>query len=174
MGGYGSTRWNFHNKRLAVEDCRRLPFRLFKRYLQAGMTGQITWSQNGEKVSSIGYQVNGWDESALSLSLIYTVTRANKEKIDCNYQVRLTATSLPWGGLRHWFICPGLGCGRRVGVLYLAPGGLYFVCRHCNHLSYRSRQEGYSNRSFYIGMAKMMQDLRPGTTWRDVKEVWKD
>ena len=26
-----------------------------------------------------------------------------------------------------------------VGVLYLAPGDVYFKCRHCNNLSYRSR-----------------------------------
>lgn len=174
MGGFGSTRWNFYNKRVTVEECRKLPFRMFKRYLQAGMTGQVTWSQNGEKVSSIGYLVREWEESTLSLSLIYTLTRANKEKVDCNYQVKLTKTSLPWGGVRHWFICPGLGCGRRVSVLYLAPGGQYFVCRHCNHLSYRSRQEGYIDRTFYGHLAGMMQDLHPGITWRIVREALKD
>jgi len=173
MGGYGSTRWNWYNKRMAVEDCRKLPFRMFKRYLQAGMAGQVTWSQNGEVISTIGYQVKGGDDSPLSLRLIYTITRASKEKVDCNYQVKLTTTSLPWGGLRHWFICPSIACGRRVSVLYLAPGGTYFVCRHCNRLSYRSRQEGYQDRAFYKMMAGFMQDTHPGITSRDMKEVFK-
>lgn len=31
--------------------------------------------------------------------------------------------------------------GRRVGKVYLPPGGKYFGCRHCYQLSYRSSQE---------------------------------
>ena len=41
--------------------------------------------------------------------------------------------------LRYWFACPA--CGGRVGGLYLAPGSRYFICRHCNNLSYNSRNE---------------------------------
>lgn len=174
MGGYGSTRWNYHDKRTAVEDCRRLPFRMFKEYLQVGWGGQVTWSRNGEVISTIGYQVKGEDDSPSRIQLIYTITKANKEKIDCNYPVYLTDTALPWGGARHWFICPIAGCGRRVSVLYLAPGGKYFACRHCNRLSYRSRQEGYQDRSFYGHLAGLMQDILPGATWREAKEIFRD
>jgi len=174
MGGYGSTRWNWHNKRLAAEDCRRLPFRVFKKNLFIGWRGQVTWSRNGEVFSTIGYWVNGAGESPSSLRLIYTITRVNGEKQDVDYPIRLTTTPLPWGGLRYWFICPCLGCGRRVSVLYLASGQDYFLCRHCNRLSYRSRQEGYQDRAFYKNMAGLMQDLYPGVTWQKMKEIFRE
>lgn len=174
MGGYGSTRWNWHNKRLAVEDCRRLPLQVLKKDIQAGQVGQITWSQNGEVVSRIAYQVNGFGELPSSFRLTYTITRTNGEKRDVDYPVRLTTTRLAWGGIRYWFTCPGAGCGRRVSVLYLAPKQVYFVCRHCLCLSYRSRQEGYQDRAFYGRMADLMKDLYPEVTWRTMKEVFKD
>ncbi len=174
MGGYGSTRWNWHNKRTAVEDCRKLPLSVIKKYLRVGWMSDLTWSRGGEKIASIGYQVKGVDDSPSSVLLIYTITKVNKEKIDCKYPVELTTTSLPWGKSRYWFICPIVGCGRRASVLYLAPGGNYFACRHCNRLSYRSRQEGYQDKTFYIHMANMLQDVYPGVTWRKMKEVFKD
>jgi hypothetical protein len=173
MGGYGSTRWNSHYKRLAVEDCRKLPFRMFKRNLQAGYHGQVTWSRNGEEISTIGYQVKGSDCPS-NILLIYTITKADGEKIDCKYSIELTTTPLPWGGLRHWFTCPIVGCGRRVNVLYLAPGGKYFACRHCNRLSYRSRQEWSQDRALYIHLANIVQDIYPGVTWRAMKKVFRD
>lgn len=174
MGGYGSTRWNSHSKRRAVEDCRNLPFRVFKKYLSPGWGGQITWSREGKVISTIGYRVNGAGESPSSLRLIYTITRPNGEKQDVDYPARLTTTPLPWGGFRYWYICPSIHCGRRVSVLYLAPGGTYFVCRHCNHLSYRSRQEGYQDRALYGNLAQMMQGLYPGVTWKEMKEAFQD
>lgn len=174
MGGYGSTRWNWHNKRLAAEDCRRLPFRMFKRHLQAEQFGQVTWSRNGQVISTIGFQVKGEGQSPLSLWLKYTITRTNGEKRDVDYPIRLTTTPLPWGGIRHWFTCPGAGCGRRVSVLYLATGRDYFLCRHCLRLSYRSRQEGYQERAFYGHLAGLMRDKYPRVTWRTLKEVFRD
>ena len=173
MGGYGSTRWNWHNKRMAVEDCRKLPLSVIKKYLIVGWGSDLTWSRNGEKVASIGYQVKGSGDCPSSILLIYTITTADKEKIDCKYPVDLTTTPLPWGESRYWFICPIVGCGRRVSVLYLAPGGKYFACRHCNRLSYRSRQEGSSDRVFYQHMANMVQDKYPAVTWRTMREVFK-
>ncbi len=174
MGGYGSTRWNWQNKRLAAEDCRRLPLSAIKKYLWVGWGSELTWSRNGEKIASIGYQVKGEGDSPASVWLIYTITRPDKEKIDCKYPIDLTPTPLPWGGFRYWFICPIVGCGRRVSVLYLAPGGKYFACRHCNRLSYRSRQEGYQDRAFYGRMANMVQGEHPWVTWRWVKEILGD
>ncbi len=171
MGGYGSTRWNSHNKKLAVEDCRRLPISTIKKYLNVGWESQITWSRNGEKIASISYQVKGEADTPSYVRLIYTITRPNDEKIDCNYPVGLTSSALPWGGLRYWFICPGVGCRERVGVLYLAPGGKYFACRHCYRLSYRSRQEGYQDRVFFDSIAGMMQDQYPGINGRVVKRI---
>ena len=113
-------------------------------------------------------------EEPESLRLIYTLKKhSTGEKKDFDYSVRLTTTPLPWGGFRFWFICPIVGCGRRVSVLYLAPGGDYFACRHCYRLSYESRQEGYRDRASFGFMARLMQDIFPGATWQDMKEFWK-
>jgi hypothetical protein len=175
MGGYGSTRWNSHYKRMAVEDCHKLPMRIIHSFMLKGRRwGSVTWSRGGEPIGNISYRVIGGEEPE-SLRLIYTITKHDSgEKKDLDYPVRLTTTPLPWGGQRYWFICPAVGCGRRVNVLYLAPGGEYFACRHCYRLSYRSRQDGYSDRVLYKSMANMMQDLHPGITWRMMKEVLKD
>jgi hypothetical protein len=72
----------------------------------------------------------------------YAVKRTG-EALD--YRLRLTATRPRYGGLRWWFVCPlvanGLPCGRRVGKLYLPPGGRYYGCRHCYRLTYTSCRE---------------------------------
>jgi len=58
--------------------------------------------------------------------------------------VCLTQTSCRLGGSRRWFLCPsfpsGSPCGRRVGKLYLPPGGWNFACRDCWNLTYFSCQ----------------------------------
>jgi len=177
MGGYGSSRWNWHTKRVAAEDCRRLPLQVFKKQLQssqASQGGQITWSIEGKVVSRIAYSVIQTEDLPSSLRLTYTIIRINGERRDVNYPIRLTMTSLPWGGGRYWFICPGAGCGRRVSVLYLATAQDYFLCRHCNRLSYRSRQEGYEDRTFYSRMAELVRETYPNVTWRTMKEIFKD
>lgn len=175
MGGYGSTRWNWHNKRTAVEDCRRFPLSVIKKHLNGKEWGsQITWSRDGEKIASIGYLLKSENDCFSKVVVEYTITRADKQKIDCNYPIGLTTTSLPWGGSRYWFICPIVGCGRRVSVLYLAPGGKYFACRHCNRLSYKSRQEGYQDHIFFGHMASLMQDILPGASWWEAREMLKD
>ena len=52
--------------------------------------------------------------------------------------IRITVTRCYFGGVRHWFLCPCEGCGRRSGVLYLLPGAPLFVCRLCGDLAYES------------------------------------
>ena len=49
--------------------------------------------------------------------------------------VRIVRTPCRLGGSRAWFICPAVGCGRRVAILY---GGGIFACRHCYDLAYDS------------------------------------
>lgn len=175
MGGYGSTRWNSHYKRMAVEDCRKLPMRIIhSSMLKGSRWGNVSWNRGGEPMGNISYRVIG-NEDPESLRLIYTITKHDTgEKKDLDYPVRLAKTPLPWGGQRYWFICPAVGCGRRVNVLYLPPHGEYFACRHCYRLSYRSKQEGYKHRSFNNYVANMMQDIYPGITGRDVKKIFRD
>lgn len=59
--------------------------------------------------------------------------RQGDEKFD--YKVQLCTSDCNYGRFRYWFNCPR--CFRRVGVLYCR--GDYFACRHCNYLTYESR-----------------------------------
>jgi hypothetical protein len=52
--------------------------------------------------------------------------------------VKCTWTPCNFGGRRAWFVCPAMGCGRRVAILY---GGSIFACRHCYRLAYPSQRE---------------------------------
>ena len=65
--------------------------------------------------------------------------------LQVNYRVELTTTPCNFAGKRYWFICPlvvdGIPCRRRVGKLYLPPGEIYFGCRKCYNLTYRSCKE---------------------------------
>ena len=114
-------------------------------YLKMGWrSGDITWSRNGEKTGSISIQ-SSIAEDEQYIKFIYTKTDSNtREKKDFNYKIPLTTTPCFFGGKRYWFTCPwyanGVYCGRRVGVLYL--GNDYFACRHCNNLTYNSRNLG--------------------------------
>ena len=66
---------------------------------------------------------------------IYTQTDSEGNKKDFDYKVSLITTPCNLGGWRYWFEC--LFCKRRVGVLYLRGG--YFACRHCQYLTYESK-----------------------------------
>ena len=72
------------------------------------------------------------------LEVIYTNTRGGERK-DVRQTVRLTFTRPNYGGKRWWMLCPV--SGRRVGKLYLPPGGDVFASRQAwrNFQSYNLR-----------------------------------
>jgi hypothetical protein len=97
------------------------------------------------------------DPSDPSVGLWYSwVWTATKEEESASYRVGLTTTRPRFGGLRWWFVCPlvknDVPCGRRVGKLYLPPGGRYFGCRTCYDLTYTSCQESHK----YDGLFRLM------------------
>jgi len=49
--------------------------------------------------------------------------------------IRLTTTTVNFGGIRYWFECPV--CDRRVGILYIEPVNQKVGCRRCLDLTYR-------------------------------------
>jgi hypothetical protein len=110
-----------------------------KRILDRGYPSSVTWSRDGEVVSSI--QVRG--ESG-RVMLEYTNQRYGEEREHLSYPVSLEWTRCNYGGMRPWFICPVRVCGRRVAVLY---GGKIFACRHCHQLAYDSQHEARHGRA---------------------------
>jgi hypothetical protein len=104
----------------------------------------VSWSRGGELVAFIGYTVRP-AEDGLILQLSYRCSGAGQNAEEVEVPVRLATTPLHFGDRRWWGICPLVvnrqACNRRVGRLYLPPGGRYFGCRHCHRLTYRSAQE---------------------------------
>ena len=146
MGAWASGRWGYHNKATTVEDCRVLDLGEFarKKVFVPWYASSVSWSRGEEVVASIGYTVRPAGDG-LILQLSYRWTRAGETGEDVELPIRLETTPLYFGGCRWWGICPlvgnGQACNRRVGKLYLPPGGRYFGCRICYRLSYRSAQE---------------------------------
>jgi hypothetical protein len=103
--------------------------------------GSVRWLRGEEVIASIGYTVRPAGDG-LFLQLSYRSTRAGEEM---GVNIHLDTTALHFGGRRWWGICPlvmnGQACNRRVGKLYLPPGGRYFRCRICYRLTYRGAQE---------------------------------
>lgn len=108
--------------------------------LQAGHSFTWSWSRNGVRLASISARVE-FD----SVTLDYRQRGHGGEWRDMNYPVRLSWTSCNYGGQRAWWLCPAVGCSRRVAVLY---GGSVFACRHCQRLTYKSQKETPSSAAY--------------------------
>ena len=172
----------YWDKKDTVEDCRSVSISFLKKhdYLSEPCckSGIIFWKNwLGEQTSSIGIMVSTlYGDNYVRFQ--YTITKwSTGEKIKCDYKVQLTTTPCHFGGIRYWFICPlnknGVNCGRRVGVLFCAPGANYYGCRHCFDLTYESRNEPRFARLGGIGYPikaeRLYEELYKKTkrwTWR--------
>lgn len=141
MGGRGSGNWYRWSKKSTTGDLLKLNI---SRLVKDGVispdqwcSGSWQWTRGGEQVGSIGYEVD--TRGAPWMRLHYT--HAKTESMD--YRVQLTTTRPHYGGVRWWFICPVVRCGRRVGALY---GGKVFACRHCHQLAYPSQNKAAFDR----------------------------
>ena len=150
MGGYGSGRKNGAD---CTDDCRWLDIRRWQRdgFLTPGQKLDWQWLQNGKKIAAIDVKVE-----VGQVRLIYNYRRNEEEWESLDYPVRLQTTACNYGGIRYWFTCPAVGCGRRVAVLYL--GNKIFACRHCYQLVYKSQRETKSDRG-YRGAGKIRNKL---------------
>jgi hypothetical protein len=177
MGGAGSGATYYHwwqpAKKTVVEQCRHLDANRWARegILRAGVlcSGRWRWAngQTGKETASIGYEVDMTDADDPRLWLSYTLTQTGEQ---VRYAVRLQTSRVHRGGLRWWFTCPllvgGWPCDRRVGKLYLPPGGRYFGCRHCYQLTYTSCQESHKGDALFRLMA------RPGENPADLRRAF--
>ena len=141
MGGYGSGRHYTHGAADCTDDYRRLDVRSWQRggLLKPGYTFSTSWTRNSETVALINVRTE-----TVRLIHSYRHRRNGGEWKSEEYPVRLDWTACTYGGRRAWFICPAVGCGRRVAVLF---GGAVFACRHCYRLAYRSQRETAEHRA---------------------------
>ena len=135
MGGPGSgNRWRSGSKS-ETDDYHVLDVRHLAREgaLLPGYASSWRWTRNGEVKASIQIHAEHGH-----LTLIDYIRGDATEWKDKRYSVRILRTRCNFGGTRHWLMCPAVGCGRRVAILY---GGSIFACRHCHQLAYASARE---------------------------------
>ncbi len=157
MGGLGSGNWYRFDKKTTTGETPGLDVRYLHRegMLKAGRSFSLRWSRAGRETGSIGGMVGG-NPGDLPERVVLSYRHrsgsfAGGEWEDVRVTVPLEWTPCNFGGERPWFLCPGAGCGRRVGVLY-APGR-YFLCRHCYNLSYQSQRDNATYRALYEAQA---------------------
>ena len=140
MGGMNSGRRDQGGKS-TTSDYRALDVRRMQRdgLLAAGKSFGWSWTRNGEKVASINVRTE-----TDRVILDYRHRSSDGEWKSENYPVRVEWTPCHYGGMRAWFRCPAVGCGRRVAILY---GGTIFACRHCYRLAYSSQRENLDDRA---------------------------
>lgn len=141
MGGLGSgNHWRYGSKS-TTDDYRSIDVRRWERegVLRPGYCGGWQWKRHGEVIASINMRT----ESG-RVTLSYRHRSGGGEWKDEKYPVRIVRTPCHRGGSRAWFLCPALGCGRRVAILY---GGAIFACRHCYRLAYASSREDTGSRA---------------------------
>lgn len=141
MGGPGSgNRWR-SGASSTTDELRRLDVRRWARegMLRPGYYGGWQWLRNGERLASI--QMRSEIDRVV---LIYRHRSGGGEWKDEEYPVYIARTACHLGGSRPWFICPAVGCRRRVAILY---GGTIFACRRCHRLVYDSTRENAGDRA---------------------------
>ncbi len=143
MGGVGSGNWHRFDKKSTTNECHGLDVRKLHRegLLKPGVCFSYSWSQASRKTASIsGFVCQGM------VVLSYRHRRGlGSEWQDIKEEVVLEWTPCNFGGGRPWFVCPGIGCGRKVAILY-GPGK-YFLCRHCYDLRYESQRNDKKDRA---------------------------
>jgi hypothetical protein len=122
--------------------------------------GGWAWTADGEQVASIDLRA-----MASQLILKYRARGNGGDWVDVEETVPLAGSSCRFGGMRSYFVCPGVKdgrpCSRRVTKIYL--DGRYFLCRHCHDLAYASQSEARHNRLLRRADNRKIELGGPGT-----------
>ncbi len=131
------------SSRDTFESCPSLDIRLLSRRRKLWPSGSFIepWVRAGDPVGSIRVS-NGPNHILLGFCCLETSPVAWKH-VDQN--IRVVWTSCALGGGRPWFVCPVVGCGRRVALIYLSGLGV-FACRKCHDLAYATQFEAVGRR----------------------------
>ena len=135
MGGYGSTRWRYHNKKRTVRECSTINLQDMSKVLLA---------RRFEADEPVHYDDQGSVKYAdLMVNLVRRTAGIEETRTPPGQGIALIRTACRYGGWRYWLVCPD--CGRRCLIVY-RPGGYGlsgFACRECHHLTYESAQEAH-------------------------------
>ena len=149
IGGFGSGNRHRFDKKTTTGEAQSLDVRYLHRegLLKPWLSFSLRWSRAGRETGSVGAVVEG-PRGDLPEWVVLSYRHgggAGSKSEDIKESVPLEWTPGNFGGARPWFLCPGVGCGRRVAVLY-GPGR-YFLCRHCYDLRYESQRENGTHRA---------------------------
>lgn len=139
MGGYNSRR---PGAKRSTANMHALDIRKIQRagLLKPGQFGSWQWTRSGNVMASISIRAESGQ-----VNLTYRTRNSGGEWQDMDYPVQLTSTACNYGGERAWWLCPVVGCGRRVAVLF---GGKVYACRHCQNLNYESTRSSPNSRLY--------------------------
>jgi hypothetical protein len=137
----GSGRHWHYGAKDTISDYRSIDVR---RWQRDGLLGphqffSWQWSRDSETVASIRVRTEPG-----RVILTYSHRSGGGDWKDQSYPIQLDWTPCNLGGERPWFLCPAMGCGRRIAILY---GGSIFACRHCYQLAYPSQRETADDRA---------------------------
>ena len=159
-------RYYYNRKPTAEESCDITIFKLKKwGMLSSGQTtGKTSWTSSMTgKITTLLLLVDVTDEPFVIF--MYTLTDRDGNETKYDQTVPLETTPCNFGGERYWFLCPV--CYSRVGALFLIPGDVNFACRHCNNITYLSRNR--CNAGAFGHTSRQIDKLRSEIkrwTWR--------
>ena len=146
MGGYGSGR---QGGRPTADASLRIDLAWLLRTGRVRenqhLAGTLHWQCGGRESGSISYRAAMHEPGCERLELIYANNRQGKRE-DMRQTVRLVHTIPNYGGKRWWMLCPI--STRRVGKLYLPPGGDLFASRQAWRLGYQCQRDAARDRPF--------------------------
>jgi hypothetical protein len=177
MGGTGSGRWTYHEKKRTVEECWTIGISEVARVIDLSNPGPASESlrpikpATRKRMSPVCCTLTVGDDDTPLLGLTYAVEDAWGIEHRVEEVVRLQTTRPHFGGVRWWFSCPRIvddeECGRRVGKLYRPPEQRHFACRHCLALTYESCQKSHR----YDGLFALMAGEASGETYEALKRA---
>lgn len=138
----GSFRSGRRGGSACTDDVWRLDLRPLVRdgLLRVGRVLQLEWGEQDSPQARA--DLHFVDESHVEIASKWRVAG---EWLRRTYELEIERTRCHLGGTRPWWVCPAIGCGRRVAVLY---GRGVFACRHCYRLAYRSQRQQHEDRAF--------------------------
>ncbi len=178
MGGTGSGRWAYHDKKRTVEECWAIGISEIARGVDLSKPGSTcqalrpTTPTTGKSMCPLRITPQIGEDCGPFLRFSYTIDGKWGIEHRVDEVVRLQTTRPNFGGVRWWLSCPrmvgGKECGRRAGKLYRAPGTPNFACRRCLDLTYESCQKSHR----YDGLFAVMAAETPGLTPEIIKAAF--